>query len=33
MEAGPKMSHYALTNFSKWEEEISAWQKPILDDL
>lgn len=31
--AGPKMSLYALRNFERWEEEISAWQRPILDDL
>ncbi|XP_046661993.1 non-lysosomal glucosylceramidase isoform X2 [Homalodisca vitripennis] len=32
-EAGPVISHFSLANFSRWEEEISAWQRPILEDL
>lgn len=31
-EAGPTICEYALQNYSKWEQLIDAWQKPILED-
>lgn len=31
--AGPTLSHYALSNYQKWEEDIHKWQSLILDDL
>ncbi|XP_025049265.1 non-lysosomal glucosylceramidase [Alligator sinensis] len=31
-DAGPALSHYALTHYEQWEEKIEAWQKPILED-
>ncbi|XP_056317295.1 non-lysosomal glucosylceramidase [Danio aesculapii] len=31
-DAAPSMSHYALTHYSKWEESIEEWQRPILQD-
>lgn len=31
-ESGPPICEYALQNFSKWEQLIDAWQRPILSD-
>lgn len=31
-DAAPSISHYALTHYSKWEESIEEWQRPILQD-
>uniref|UniRef100_A0A671NZC0 Non-lysosomal glucosylceramidase-like n=1 Tax=Sinocyclocheilus anshuiensis TaxID=1608454 RepID=A0A671NZC0_9TELE len=31
-DAAPSLSHYALTHYSKWEESIDEWQRPILQD-
>ncbi|KAM9641227.1 non-lysosomal glucosylceramidase [Trichechus inunguis] len=31
-EAAPALSHYALCRYADWEEKISAWQSPILED-
>ncbi|XP_006143226.1 non-lysosomal glucosylceramidase [Tupaia chinensis] len=31
-DAAPALSHYALCRYADWEERISAWQSPILDD-
>ncbi|RXN21558.1 non-lysosomal glucosylceramidase [Labeo rohita] len=31
-DAAPSLSHYALTHYSKWEESIIEWQRPILQD-
>lgn len=31
-ESGPAICEYALQNFSKWEQLIDAWQRPILED-
>lgn len=30
--AGPIISDYALSNYSKWECLIDEWQRPVLDD-
>ncbi|XP_045879389.1 non-lysosomal glucosylceramidase isoform X2 [Meles meles] len=30
--AAPSLSHYALCRYVDWEEKISAWQSPVLDD-
>ncbi|XP_042820441.1 non-lysosomal glucosylceramidase isoform X3 [Panthera tigris] len=30
--AAPTLSHYALCRYTDWEEKISAWQSPVLDD-
>ncbi|KAG8228817.1 hypothetical protein J437_LFUL008313 [Ladona fulva] len=30
--AGSKLSHFALSNYGKWEEDIEKWQEPILKD-
>ncbi|XP_071455588.1 non-lysosomal glucosylceramidase [Hetaerina americana] len=29
---GAALSHYALTNYKRWEDEIRKWQEPILND-
>uniref|UniRef100_A0A2I3SJ88 Non-lysosomal glucosylceramidase n=1 Tax=Pan troglodytes TaxID=9598 RepID=A0A2I3SJ88_PANTR len=31
-DAAPALSHYALCRYTEWEERISAWQSPVLDD-
>ncbi|XP_067600089.1 non-lysosomal glucosylceramidase isoform X3 [Pseudorca crassidens] len=31
-DAAPTLSHYALCRYADWEERISAWQSPVLDD-
>ncbi|XP_016870429.1 non-lysosomal glucosylceramidase isoform X6 [Homo sapiens] len=31
-DAAPALSHYALCRYAEWEERISAWQSPVLDD-
>uniref|UniRef100_A0A1L8E229 Non-lysosomal glucosylceramidase n=1 Tax=Nyssomyia neivai TaxID=330878 RepID=A0A1L8E229_9DIPT len=31
-EGGPRIADYALTNYHKWEQQIDAWQRPILED-
>lgn len=31
-EVGPAICEYALQNSSKWEQQIDAWQRPILED-
>ncbi|XP_049629217.1 non-lysosomal glucosylceramidase [Suncus etruscus] len=31
-DAAPALSHYALCHYAAWEEKISAWQNPVLDD-
>ncbi|XP_030673353.1 non-lysosomal glucosylceramidase isoform X3 [Nomascus leucogenys] len=31
-DAAPTLSHYALCQYPEWEERISAWQSPVLDD-
>lgn len=31
-DAAPALSHYALCQYADWEERISAWQSPVLDD-
>ncbi|XP_008576009.1 PREDICTED: non-lysosomal glucosylceramidase isoform X2 [Galeopterus variegatus] len=31
-DAAPALSHYALCRYTNWEERISAWQSPVLDD-
>ncbi|XP_055973059.1 non-lysosomal glucosylceramidase [Sorex fumeus] len=31
-DAAPALSHYALCHYATWEEKISAWQSPVLDD-
>ncbi|XP_072815821.1 non-lysosomal glucosylceramidase isoform X2 [Vicugna pacos] len=31
-DAAPTLSHYALCRYTDWEEKISAWQSPVLDD-
>lgn len=31
-DAGEKLCAYALQNYDKWDQIISAWQQPILDD-
>lgn len=30
--AGPALSHYALTHYKDWEKGIAEWQRPILED-
>ncbi|KAJ1212624.1 hypothetical protein NDU88_000279 [Pleurodeles waltl] len=29
-DAGPALSHYALTHYKEWEQKITEWQEPIL---
>lgn len=29
-DAGPALSHYALTHYQEWEQKIEEWQEPIL---
>ncbi|KAF7706599.1 non-lysosomal glucosylceramidase [Silurus meridionalis] len=31
-DAGPGLSHYALTHYKDWEKDIEDWQRPILED-
>ncbi|XP_036452075.1 non-lysosomal glucosylceramidase isoform X2 [Colossoma macropomum] len=31
-DAGPSLSHYALTHYKNWEKSIEEWQRPILED-
>lgn len=31
-DAAPALSHYALRHYADWEEKISAWQSPVLED-
>ncbi|XP_055282970.1 non-lysosomal glucosylceramidase isoform X2 [Moschus berezovskii] len=31
-DAAPALSHYALSHYADWEEKISAWQSPVLED-
>lgn len=31
-EAGPTICEYAFQNSTKWEQQIDAWQRPILED-
>ncbi|KAF6124478.1 glucosylceramidase beta 2 [Phyllostomus discolor] len=31
-DAAPALSHYALCQYTDWEERISAWQSSVLDD-
>uniref|UniRef100_A0AAR2LAB5 Non-lysosomal glucosylceramidase n=1 Tax=Pygocentrus nattereri TaxID=42514 RepID=A0AAR2LAB5_PYGNA len=31
-DAGPSLSHYALTHYKDWEKSIEEWQRPILED-
>lgn len=31
-DAGPALSHYALTHYKDWEKDIEEWQRPILED-
>lgn len=31
-EAGPAICEHALQSYPKWEQQIDAWQRPILDD-
>ncbi|XP_076828718.1 non-lysosomal glucosylceramidase [Brachyhypopomus gauderio] len=31
-DAGPSLSHYALTHYTEWEEKIEEWQMPILQN-
>ncbi|XP_008840591.1 non-lysosomal glucosylceramidase isoform X2 [Nannospalax galili] len=31
-DAAPALSHYALCQYAAWEDRISAWQNPVLDD-
>lgn len=31
-DVAPALSHYALCHYADWEDRISAWQNPVLDD-
>lgn len=31
-DAGPALSHYALTHYKDWEKDIEEWQRPTLED-
>uniref|UniRef100_W5KBX1 Non-lysosomal glucosylceramidase n=1 Tax=Astyanax mexicanus TaxID=7994 RepID=W5KBX1_ASTMX len=31
-DAGPTLSHYALTHYKDWEKSIEEWQRPVLED-
>ncbi|XP_058528712.1 non-lysosomal glucosylceramidase isoform X2 [Ochotona princeps] len=31
-DAAPALSHYALCRYADWEDRISAWQSPVLED-
>lgn len=31
-DAGPNITDYALQHYSKWENLIDEWQRPILED-
>lgn len=31
-DAGPAICEYALQNYSRWEQLIDGWQRPILED-
>ncbi|XP_014203632.1 non-lysosomal glucosylceramidase [Copidosoma floridanum] len=30
--SAPEISRYALSHYGRWEEEISRWQRPVLED-